>query len=211
MATVRTKPHFGTLDSEKNITHDEAQKAIYIDFEGFSNSAPSLIGIQCDENFLQVVFSEDLRPAAEAKNINVSDGKKFITELLVKATKDNRKIVAYSSFEKEQCYKWYGIDISEVYVNANLIAKSWKRKAFPKSRVSGLKDYLKLINYPRGDHLGVKQSTQRISSVVNMLAKRKKFEDLTPVTKAKWTKLLDHNKIDVQGMKFLVINAVKGK
>ena len=44
-----------------------------------------------------------------------------------------------------------------------------------------------------------------------MLAKRKNFEDLTPVVKAKWTKLLDHNKIDVQGMKFLVMNAVKEK
>jgi hypothetical protein len=211
MATIRTKPHFATLNSEKNISDNEAKKAIYIDFEGFSNSAPSLIGVQCEENFWQVVFSEDLRLAAEAKNLNVTDGKKFISELLIKATNENRKIVAYSSFEKEQCYKWYEIDISEVYVNANLVAKRWKRKAYPKSRVSGLKDYLKLINYPRGDHLGIKQSTQRILSVVNMLAKRKNFEDLTPVAKGKWTKLLDHNRIDVQGMKFLVMNAVKEK
>jgi hypothetical protein len=209
MATMRTKPHFATLSSEKNITDNEARKAIYIDFEGFSEGAPSLIGIQCDEDFWQVVLSEDLRLAASAKNISVSDGKKLISELLSKANIENRKIVAFSSFEKEQCYKWYGIDISEVYVNANLIAKSWKRKAFPKSRVSGLKDYLKLVNYARGDHLGIKQSTQRISSVINMLAKRKNYEELTPVVKAKWTKLLDHNRIDVQGMKFLVINAVK--
>jgi hypothetical protein len=211
MIRLKTKPHFSTLSSEKIITESEARRAIYVDFEGFTDKTPSLIGIQCDEEFSQVVLSEDLRIAAAAKAIAVCDGKPLISHLLSQAKSENRKIVAYSSFEKEQCYKWYGVDISSVYVNANLVARSWKKLAYPKLRVSGLKDYLKLVNYPRGDHLGIKQSTQRIASVANMLAKKKSFEDLTPVVKAKWTKLLDHNKIDVQGMKFLILQTFIAK
>lgn len=208
---MKSKPHFSTLSSEKVIAESDAHRAIYIDFEGFTDKTPSLIGIQCDEEFEQKVLTDDLALAAAAKSIKVADGKVVIASLLSRAKLENRKIVAYSSFEKEQCHKWFGIDISEVYVNANLVAKRWKKLAHPKLRITGLKDYLKLVNYPRGDHLGIKQSTQRIASVSNMLAKKGNFIDLTPVVKAKWTKLLDHNKIDVQGMKFLILQTFINK
>lgn len=209
MTKIRPIPFFSTLQSEKTISISEAERAIYIDFEGFSEKAPSLIGIQCEDKFWQVVLTDDLALAAAAKDILVCDGKQVISDLFNRARSEHRKIVAYSSFEKEQCYKWYQIDISSAYVNANLVAKSWKKVAHPKIRVSGLKDYLKLVNYPRGDYLGIKQSTQRIASVSEMLAKRNSFDALTPVVKAKWTKLLEHNKIDVEGMKFLVLRTLE--
>jgi len=211
MIKKRIAPFFQTLRSEKSISKLEAERAIYIDFEGFSDRAPSLVGIQCDDKFWQVVFSNELALAAAAKGILVSDGETVIGELLERAKSENRKIVAYSSFEKEQCYRWYQIDISGVYVNANLIAKSWKKIAHPKTKVSGLKEYLKLVDYPRGNYLGIKQSTQRIDSVAKMLMKRNSFDLLTPVVKGKWTKLLDHNKIDVEGMKFLVLKTLESR
>jgi hypothetical protein len=40
-----------------------------------------------------------------------------------------------------------------------------------------------------------------------MLQKRGSYERLTPVKKAQWTKLLDHNSIDCRGMQALVIRA----
>lgn len=60
----------------------------------------------------------------------------------------------------------------------------------------------------RGDYLGVKQTTQRIKAVEDMLARKGVCELLTPVNKAKWTKLLEHNKIDVLGMKKLVYKSI---
>ena len=72
-----------------------------------------------------------------------------------------------------------------------------------------LKDFLGFIGYPRGGHLGHRQSTQRIKAVRNMLTRRGSFEALTAVTKAKWTKLLEHNAIDCRGMQALVLRAAK--
>jgi hypothetical protein len=207
MKTTGIDPFFKTLQSEKKISKVEVERAIYIDFEGFMKHPPSLIGIMCENDFWQVVLTEDLILAAQAKNIKFDDGKNVISNLILRAINEDRKIVAYSSFEKEQCYRWYDLDISSVYVNANLVARSWKKIAFPQEKVSGLKDYLKLINYPRGDHLGIKQSTQRIQTVAEAIIKKGSYESLTKIQKGKWTKLLDHNKIDVEGMKALMLRA----
>jgi hypothetical protein len=42
-----------------------------------------------------------------------------------------------------------------------------------------------------------------------MLGKRGAYRALTPVVKAKWTKLLEHNEIDCRGMRALVLLATK--
>ena len=206
MYPLRSKPFFKTLSSERKLTIAEAKRAIYIDFEGFMYQAPSLVGIECEDEFKQIIFSKNLELAAKAKGLEVANGKEVIASLLLKAQAEGRKIIAYSSFEKEQCWEWYQTDISQIYVNANLIAKDWKKVAHPNVRIKGLKDFLKLVGYSRGDHLGIKQSTQRIDSVAKMLLKRGDYDSLTKVVKAKWTKLLDHNKIDVEGMKFLMLS-----
>ena len=209
--TNRELPFFTeTLVSEKTITKQDAERAIYIDFEGFEAREPSLIGVSIDSHFEQVILSISLRSAAKAKGLAIRDGKEYLNELFNLAIKENRKIVAFSSHEKEQCHKWYGLNISQVYVNANLISKAWYRKTYPlpREKITGLKDYLKLIGVYRGDYLGVRQTTQRIKAVEDMLERKGEYELLTRVNKAKWTKLLEHNKIDVEGMKSLVLKTV---
>ena len=91
-----------------------------------------------------------------------------------------------------------------------MIAKAWYKKTYPSPRekITGLKDYLKLVGVSRGDYLGVRQTTQRIKAVEDMLERKGSYQLLTAVNKAKWTKLLEHNKIDVEGMKALVLKAV---
>jgi hypothetical protein len=42
-----------------------------------------------------------------------------------------------------------------------------------------------------------------------MLSAKGDYEKLTPTVKAKWTKLLEHNEIDVLGMKQLVLETFK--
>ncbi len=39
-----------------SLTSGEADRAIYIDFEGFTDRSPDLLGIQCEETFKQVVL-----------------------------------------------------------------------------------------------------------------------------------------------------------
>ena len=54
------------------ITPEEAEKAIYIDFEGFIRSPPMLLGILIEDNFEQVVLLQSLTKAAIAKKCRVN-------------------------------------------------------------------------------------------------------------------------------------------
>ena len=56
---------------KSSITAQEIEKAIYMDFEGFENKPPTLIGSFCEGEFSQIVFNSALRLAANAKEISV--------------------------------------------------------------------------------------------------------------------------------------------
>lgn len=80
--TNRELPFFTeTLASEKTITKQDAERAIYIDFEGFEAREPSLIGFSIDSHFEQVILSISLRSAAKAKGLATRDGKEYLNEL----------------------------------------------------------------------------------------------------------------------------------
>lgn len=59
-------------------------------------------------------------------------------------------------------------------------------------------------------HLGIQESTSRIKHVRDMLAKRRKLDQLTPIANQKWINRLEHNRADVKGMRDLVLKAVSG-
>jgi len=100
-------------------------------------------------------------------------------------------------------------DITDCYRDARMIAKRWVNRLHATEPINGrgLKDFLAFIEFPRGAYLGERKATKRIKAVRDMLRKKGSFEALTPVVKAKWTKLLEHNAIDCRGMRSLVLRA----
>ena len=59
-----------------SISSAEAERAIYIDFEGFQDKSPSLIGVLVENDFEQIVLDPELESAARAKSmrlVNLSD------------------------------------------------------------------------------------------------------------------------------------------
>lgn len=195
---------------ESSMTTEEAKRAIYMDFEGFMDKPPSLIGVAIGSKFYQVVLDEGLRLAAEAKKMSVQPGDHLVRDLLGRALKEKRRIVAFSQCEKRICRKYYQIDLSPVYADANRIVKKWVVLAHPELKRSSksLKACLRLIRYKRATCLGERQAAQRIRAVRDMCSKRGSYEALTPVVKAKWAKLREYNKIDVLGMRELCRRAV---
>jgi hypothetical protein len=195
-----TKAFESTLDREAAIG------AIYVDFEGYVGKPPSLIGVAIGPAFTQVVLDTGLRLAAEAKGLQVQKGSSVVEGLLARATRENRRIVAFSQHEKRICKEFYGIDLSPVYADARFIAKKSSSREYSKlgRRPKSLKEYLRSIGYSRQTCLGERQSTQRLRAVTGMCAKRGSYEALTRTVKAKWTKALENNRVDVIGMKELV-------
>ncbi len=122
---------------------------------------------------------------------------------------EQRVIVAYSQHERNVLRTYAQMEVCDSYRDARKIAKRWVNRLHPDAPIQEwtLKEFLKFIEYPRGNHLGFQQSTARIRTVRDMLRRRCSYDELTPVAKAKWTKLLDHNEIDCRGMRALVHRA----
>jgi len=198
---------------ESSMSQVETARAIYIDFEGFVDRTPALIGVATEGDFVQTALDPGLELAAAAKGWSSQQGDNVIKDLLAKARGEKRRIVAYSQHEKRVCKKFYAIDLSPVYADARLIAKKWRKKTHPglKPGPKSLKEYLHLIGYERGSYLGERRSTRRIKAVRDMCAKRGSYDALTATVKAKWTKSLQNNSIDVLGMRELCRRAVSGE
>lgn len=196
---------------ESQISPDEAKRAIYIDCEGFMDKSPALIGLLIGEQFEQVVLDPDLELVAKAREHRMSSFKTEATRLYELSEDESRMIVAYSQHEKNMFLEYAGSDLTNKYRDARKIAVRWKNTLHRDEELPGrgLKDFLKFIGYHRGSHLGDKKTTSRLRAVRDMIVRRGNYELLTPVAKGKWTKLLEHNLIDCDGMRELVIKAAK--
>ncbi len=194
-----------TKKIQSKITPKEAEIGIYIDFEGFVDQSPSMLGILIEDEFEQVVFDQALYSAAMAKGLRMNSFESEMQALIDRAKLENRPIIAYTQHEFNVVKKYAKHDIAIIYRDARLISKKWRKRFYPDSKFgNGLKDFLAFIGFKRPKHLGEKKSTSRIKSVRNMLLFRERYELLTPVAKAKWTKLLHHNEIDCRGMRALI-------
>jgi hypothetical protein len=201
---------------EATLSSSEAKRAIYIDFEGFENKEPTFIGVRIDDHFTQLIFDIDLDLAARSHNLKVVDGKNYLTSLIKKAETENRRIIGFSSHEKMVLKTFFHLDIDHLYADARFLAK-YLRKTVLKNidkKPRDLTSYLYALNYPKTDN-AIKKTTSRIGSLKKMLLDKKlkygqnAFEECTPTVKAKWTKVLNHNNDDVNGMAFLVEQYIK--
>ena len=69
-------------------------REIYIDFEGFMDKTPSLLGILVEDEFEQVVLDPSLRLAAIAKDLRISTLEAEVRSLVKRCEQEGRKIVA---------------------------------------------------------------------------------------------------------------------
>lgn len=191
------------------ISPAEAEKAIYVDCEGFEDQSPSLIGVLIGDELEQIVLDPELQPVAIARCHRVISFGEEASRLRHLSTREDRLVVAFSQHEKNLFSTYAQIDISERYRDARMIAKKWRNRLYPDIPIDGwdLKAFLKFIGFSRGTYLGHRRSTKRIKAVRDMIRTRGSYEALTSVTKAKWTKLLQHNEIDCRGMRALVVRA----
>lgn len=192
-----------SLPSEKRIDKAEADRAFYIDFEGFVKEAPAMIGILVEDHFEQIVLDTKFQGAAAYKEpMAIMSGELVISNLLSRSLAEDRKIVAFSTLEKEQCMRWYGIDISQSYVNAKSIAGRWARKISPENRYRTLKDFENLSRYQRSRDTGYRKNTSCLRAALRDLEQYGELRNKAP--KKHWTNLRNHNRQDVEAMKHIL-------
>ena len=118
-------------------------RSVIIDFEGFEEKPPTLCGVLKDGVFTQVVFDEILFPAISyttekesERLIVVEDRQEFLDSLVEMAIDENRKIVAFSTHERDVLG---GERVADLYIDALPIAKTWRKTLRPKSHKEAMK------------------------------------------------------------------------
>jgi hypothetical protein len=194
------------------ISREEAARAIYVDFEGFKDKSPCLIGILVEGALEQVVLDRRLFAAAVASRCRQASIEAVAGELMTRCRSEGRRLVGYSQHERRMFWQHAGIDFIEEYRDARMIANRWWNKCRKGVvRVDNtLKSYLEAIGYPMPASLGTGNTTARLQAVIEMLERRLRYPDLTPCVQAKWRDLLAYNRHDCRGMKKLISIAVWG-
>jgi hypothetical protein len=191
-------------------TESEAARAIYVDFEGFKDKPPSLVGILVDGQLRQVVLDPQLFSAAVAKNCETSSIEAVARELRARCQAEGRVLIGFSTHELEVFEEHARENFAHVYRNALTIAKWWWN-AFHQGEVRPrtLKAYLKAIGEDMPAYLGVGKATSRLKSVIGSVGRRGAYKAVPKGIKTKWRDLLDYNKLDCWGTQSLVTLAVR--
>jgi len=211
------------MPTKTSVDIEEARRGIYIDFEGTAVDPPSFLGatwVDDDgQHFVQYVLEEALWPAALAKEKCRESKWEDLKEIKELSEREKRLIFAWSTHEAVDLEKYSpnGEWFSNNVINAIPIAKKWRKEFYPsivfkknpKQPMLGknrLDRYLRLIKYDIPSILGPGNSAQRIRYVRKMLDKKEgNYSKLTPTAKGKWTKALNHNWHDCNGMRELLI------
>jgi len=177
---------------------------IFIDFEGKMNLPPSFVGILFAGEFKQIILTDTLLGCVGPTRVTYQPLKEFLQETLDLADKHQTKICAFSTLERDVFLKNGIPEIEKYYFNAHKELKKWfkvnQRDIRP--RPFSLSNVLLFFEYPLVSY-GDRQATQRISAMERALKTHEQnYAKVTPVVKGKWTKVLNYNKQDVEGMKF---------
>jgi hypothetical protein len=211
--------------SNPMLSLDEALRALYVDFEGRVSEPPILVGILPagrDLEFRQVVLDADFAAAGAAKGLAVVDARATIDGLADEVATTGACVVAWSMHEWELFERYGSRDATAVlraaYRNAIPMVRKWRatfatdwmppRSRLPTRGRHTLSAYMARFGCEVPPAFGPYNTGQRLRSVREMLeSKDQQYARLTSTVKAKWTKVLMHNRFDCFGMRCVCLGA----
>ena len=203
---------------------------IYLDFEGFTNKEyallpPVLVGYKIRGKFVQYILDAEFKMLEnEVKNLSFISFESFLDQIIEYSIKKKLTICAYSGHELDLIEKYSKYSKEEInyldvrkkvkkFVNSNIKLKKLHKNMkefenkdkYNKTRWK-LSTMLRLFRFQNFDikTYGGGVTTKRLRDVMSGLKRSKDFSGLTRTQKGKWTKLLNHNRIDVDGIEYLM-------
>ena len=205
---------------------------IWLDFEQPQNAPhPTLVGVLYNGDFEQVVFDPLLEQAVEAKiksdlPIRFEPWEEWLIDLDTDV-ESGCSLVGYSEHELNVItYGWQAMGIEEIeneavaYLDGNVrkligrnattlrddIVKRRTKKSERQPDKLGLKDLLCHPDIPFSypTYLQSFQVGQSIRNFRDQQIAKGSYKDWSKGNKRKWTNLLTYNRLDVEGMKFIV-------
>lgn len=180
-----------------------------MDFEGYMDAPPSFVGIYFQGEFRQIVLTENLKGCEGHSGVVFQPLREFLSESISLAVMHNVKICGFTTREMEVFLEAGLPEIENHYFNVHKALKKWfnQNHHATRPRPFSLDKILEFFNYPLKSY-GFQQATQRIRSMETQLIRHNQdFTKVTPVTKSKWTRVLNYNRQDVEGMMFALKSA----
>lgn len=124
------------MEQNKTSALPDPRRAIYIDFEGNKDSAPTLIGVLWPSgDFEQLVFEEAFASAALAKGLSLSSLPIIIEEIVSHAERNDLEVVAWSRHELDVVKASTSLDLAARFESrhrdAKKLAKKWLHAVHP--------------------------------------------------------------------------------
>ncbi len=200
----------------KRLTAAEAERALYIDFEGQTDKTPVLLGIlrrrgKGDE---PSVFQLVVDPEFEAAGPDLRGLRDAVEVLVLRAERRDRRIVSWSEHDLEVVRRLRDEDPDLVarferrYANALAVAKHWANRLHPDDKPGNgkLGGYLAMIGYQVPLDAVAGDVGDTIAALRPTLAAGR---PMTARQKERWARLRSHNRHDCAGMRMVCLRATR--
>jgi hypothetical protein len=210
------------------MTHDEAKRAIYIDFECLltkPHPTPKLLGVlEADGDRLeQLILDPRLAPARVASTrIRVTDTQSAIEVLAERAERENRTIAGWSFFDREVAKRAapsLARLIDQRYRNVLPTGRKWRQKIHASFAIvtedayspkHTLDKYARLAAYPAARALAKATPAGWIRHMAKQLKSQDgKYRTTTKQAKRDWHRLLGYNRHDCLALRHIALKATR--
>lgn len=204
--------------SSAKLTAEEVKKAIYIDYEGNIKLPPTLLGWFVDGHYMASILEplfETCENRHKAKGIYVEDHTQWALRLIQQAVDEGRLIVSWSEHDYLLMCKVLTPSDAErlklVYRNAIRTARPWYRKKYgPLPEKASLNFFEDLLGFYVPDRFGLGLVGEALRLIRGQIGEGRSYADFSKAAKNGWTSVVRHNKLDLEGMAFVLKEMTKG-
>jgi hypothetical protein len=205
--------------SSAKLTAQEAMDAIYIDYEGNMKMPPTLLGWYVDGQYMASI-TEPLFATCEnrykAKDVYVEDHTELALRLIKQSEDEERLIVSWSEHDYLQMSKVLkpkDFDrLKLVYRNAIRTARPWYRQKYgPLPDKASLDFFEDLVGFYVPDRFGLGLVGKALGLIRSQIQDGRSYADLTNAARDGWTTVVRHNKLDLEGMAYVLKAITQGK
>ncbi len=206
------------MASSAKLTAEEVNKAIYIDYEGNIKLPPTLLGWYVDGKYMASILEPLFETCAnryKAKGVYVEDHHQLVLRLIQKAEDEGRLIVSWSEHDYLLMHKVLtpsdAVRLKLVYRNAIRTARPWYRKKYgPLPDRATLNFFESLLGFYVPDQFGLGLVGEALRLIRGQIQEGRGYANFSKAAKDGWTSVVRHNKLDLEGMAF-VLNGIYKK
>ena len=198
--------------SGAKLTALEAKNAIYIDYEGNMKLPPTLLGWYVDGEYMASILEplfETCKNRYKAKGIQVEDHAQLALKLIQQAEEEGRLIVSWSEHDYLLMCKVLkpsdGERLKVIYRNAIRTARPWYRQKYgPLPEKASLDFFEDLLGFHVPERFGLGLVGNSLRLIRDQIKEGRGYAELTNAARDGWTTVVRHNKLDLEGMAYVL-------